>query len=465
MGKRDRENDGLTKVESIKWVEVLMGIETPNHFGEHEIKRALKKTGRQFNNNGPFHRVVRQFIEALGDTVTTKMINGKCSYSIPDLDRAMKQLGYVKKERTFDVYSLPQRALGEIPKMPKVEILAERIKPFCTKNGSILQNVIDLVSIFVKYERKELDGSLIKRELVNLGNNTNSVSSRMGTIKQIFSLLGYSFEIKKVYHTGTWCLYSDDPLAIFLRLQEIYKFLVGRSPKSREQFISSEKLEEKVEKPAATVRVPRTKKEVDALFKETSTMPAQRNLTRVEDTEAKWKKWLILSACKERRSQRVNLDNILNWIKTKRCVVIEKEQAETYCRELAFDLKGYFQMVPNNGVILNEGKKDLLERYNPKKLKESFFIKLRLTPEELTNNFMALEFSVDEAFDKGYIYEVTANYSFASERELVKLLRILNITGKIYSSCDLLERAKQLLHKEESESRTHETTLKSLEEF
>ena len=77
------------KLDSIDWAEVLDALdEKTAGFKESDIKRALRKTGRSFNNNGPFHSTVREFIKRLGDTVETQMVGGEKVYKIKSLEDA-----------------------------------------------------------------------------------------------------------------------------------------------------------------------------------------------------------------------------------------------------------------------------------------------------------------------------------------------------------------------------------------
>lgn len=96
-----KELDKKLKMDSINWIEVL-NLLPKNQFTEFDIKRALKKTGRDFNLNGPFRSLVkREFIEKLGKTIEITVNNkNEKLFLIKDKESALKCLGGLKQEET-----------------------------------------------------------------------------------------------------------------------------------------------------------------------------------------------------------------------------------------------------------------------------------------------------------------------------------------------------------------------------
>ena len=127
---------------------------------------------------------------------------------------------------------------------------------------------------------------------------------------------------------------------------------------------------------------------------------------------------------------------------------------------------GCIKFMPGNYVSYNgEGVKVLFKLYDPKKITETVYIKVRLTPEEMRQTFSDLMFNIDEALEGGkYIYKININRSYQTEIYLKKLLRIIRITGAVYSTNSfMISRVSKILEKEDSDRNMKDNNMIILE--
>ena len=188
-------------------------------------------------------------------------------------------------------------------------------------------------------------------------------------------------------------------------------------------------------------------------------------IDRNETTEIKWKKWLLLEALKNRQGATSSIESLVGWVKTIRYTEIDKNEAIKLFREMQNDT-GCIKFMPGDCVSYSgEGVKVLFKLYDPKKITETVYIKVRLTPEEMRQTFSDLMFNIDEALEGGkYIYKININRSYQTEIYLKKLLRIIRITGAVYSTNSfIISRVSKILEKEDSDRNMKDNNMIILE--
>ena len=444
------------KLDSIDWAEVLDALdEKTAGFKESDIKRALRKTGRSFNNNGPFHSTVREFIKKLGDTVEIQMVGGEKVYKIKSLEDAYIRAGR-KQRKKESVVIIPGPIVEEIKEEKKPEEPEEyKIKDLFKRSYTPLQNTLCIFAIFIKHGVNKLHGNEVKAEYESLGNNWNTYSTLVRPITQeILKRLGYGdLEIKKLYRSSTWELkLSVDILDAYIKLTGIYEKLSGKTPRNLDEFISS--------KTNPVIVVDK--------FKELQKEPKKISpVFREESTQARWEKWLLLVALRSYQGAPTKICHLVNWIRINRHEDISEDRALRHLREIQSDYEGSITFQPGDRVSLKyEAEKILFKQYDSKKLEETIYVKLRLTPEDL-QSFQDLVFKVDESLGEGkYLYEIKVNRSYASELCLKNLIKFIRICGKIYSQNSfMIERVKKILNEEEKIMRTKENSLRIYENF
>ena len=444
------------KLDSIDWAEVLDALnEKTAGFKESDIKRALRKTGRSFNNNGPFHSTVREFIKKLGDTVEIQMVGGEKVYKIKSLEDAYIRAGR-KQRKKESVVIIPGPIVEEIKEEKKPEEPEEyKIKDLFKRSYAPLQNTLCIFAIFIKHGVNKLHGNEVKAEYESLGNSWSTYITFVRPITQeILRRLGYGdLEIKKTYKSSTWELkLSVDILDAYIKLTGIYEKLSGKTPRNLDEFISS--------KTNPVIVVDK--------FKELQKELKKRGpVFREESIQARWEKWLLLVALKSYQNAPTKICNLVDWVKINRHEDIPENRALRHLREIQSDYKGSITFQPGDRVSLKyEAEKILFKQYDPKKLEETIYVKLRLIPEDL-QSFQDLVFKVDESLGEGkYLYEIKVNRSYASELCLKNLMKFIRICGKIYSQNSfMLERVKKILNEEEKTMRTKETSLRIYENF
>lgn len=454
-----KEINKKLKLDSIDWAEVLDALdEKTTGFKESDIKYALKKTGRNFNNNGPFHSTVREFIKKLGDTVEIQLVGGEKVYKVKSLKDAYIRAG--RKQRNI-VKSKPVVISVPIVKEEKKpeETEENKIKDLFKRSYSHLQNTLCVLAVFIKHGKNKISGHDFRNDYeILLGNNWNTLmSSGKPMIMEILRRLEYgSLEItKKNTIDSFWELkLSVEILDAYIKLQEIYKKLSGEEPKNLDDYISS-------------VTTPKEEPKEDKfkiLKKELETTPVLRE----ESSIIKWEKWLLLEALRSYECKPTKISHLVDWIKTNRHEDISENQALRHLRDLQSDYEGSITFQPGDRVSLDyEAGKSICKLYDPKKLEETIYVKLRLTPEDV-QNFQDLVFKVDEAIGEGkYLYEIKVNRSYGSELCLKDLMKFIRITsGKIYSNNSfMIERVKKILEYEEEKDKTKKVNLKILERF
>ena len=462
--KKDWNNK--LKLDNIDWAEVIEALETTTGFKEADIKKAFKKTGRSFNNNGPFHTTVRRFIGALKGCVKTEMINGEKVYTIISVDNALNLVGHKKGEsKPVEELGPKQRSagLGKVmfPKMIEEEQKSEedKIKDLFNRSYSRLSETICLLSIYLKHETKELSGEIIQAELTELGVNWKTyMTLGRPASQEILNRLGYfTFIIKKIYKGSIWKLEGEmGVLDAFIKLEEIYEKLSGEKHKSLDDFISSDK-----------AVVPVKKEKSAALQKFEELVEESKKTTRHESEEIRWKKWLLLEALRQRQGATSKISSLISWIKSARHENIEERDALKLYRELQEDYRQYISFHPGDCVSISLDGKIVYKHYDPRGIKETVYIKLKLGPEEAKMFFPDLEFKVDEAIGEGkYLYEVTLDRSYTTEVCLKKLIQFMRIQGKLYSTESfMINRAIKSLDIDESLMRQRDNEIKILENF
>ena len=444
------------KLDSIDWAEVLDALdEKTSGFKESDIKRALRKTGRSFNNNGPFHSTVREFIKKLGDTVEIQMVGGEKVYKVKSLEDAYIRAGR-KQRKKEPVVIIPGPIVEEIKEEKKPEEPEEnKIKDLFKRSYAPLQNTLSLFAIFIKHGVNKLHGDEVRAEYESLGNSWSTYISFVRPITQeILRKLGYGdLEIKKLYKSSTWELkLSIDILDAYIKLTGIYEKLSGKTPRNLDEFISSK------EKPVIVV---------DKLKELQKELKKRSHVFREESIQARWEKWLLLVALRSYNGSPTKVSHIVDWVKINRHEDISENLAIRHLRELQSDYEGFITFQPGDKVSLKYGaEKIICKQYDPKKLEETIYVKLRLTPEDL-QNFQDLVFKVDESLGEGkYLYEIKINRSYNSELCLKNLMKFIRICGKIYSQNSfMIERVKKILNEEEKTMRSKENNLRIYENF
>jgi hypothetical protein len=451
--KKDLNNK--LKLDSIDWAEVVEALDSKEDFRDCDIKRALKKTGRSFNNNGPFHTTVRNFIKSLGDNVKTEMVNGEKVYTILQVPTKP-----CRKKESVVVYGPTVTATQE-----KEEIVAtvsdeDKIKDLFNRSYKTLSDTIKLLAVFIKYEKKILSSEIIRSEFGILGiNYTSFLHIGRPVAKEIFKRLDlFTFGIKRYGIKGSdWVLSGEgEVLEVFIKLQDIYKNLSGDEPENLDDYISSSKTEKKKEVNLKEIFKPK---------------PKSINISREDEPiEIRWKKWLLLEALKSRQGASSSIESLVSWIKSTRHTKIDKNEATKLFRELQGDLNpGDIKFLPGDCVFWNDDKliKPLFKFYDPRKIVEKVYVKIRMTPEEIRSNFPGLDFDIDEALDGGkYVYRMVLNRSYRTEIYLKKILRIVRISGAIYSTGSfMISRVSKILEMEDTERNMRENRLMILEEI
>lgn len=441
------------KLDNIDWAEVLDALdEKTTGFKESDVKRAFRKTGRRFNNNGPFHSTVREFIKKLGDTVEIKMVGGEKVYKVKSLEDAYIRAGR-KQRKKESVVIIPGPIVKEEQKPEEPE--ENKIKDLFKRSYTTLQNTLFILAIFIKHGVNKLHGNEVRAEYESLGGSWSTYTSLVRPITQeILRKLGYGdLEIKKLYKDSTWELkLSVDILDAYIKLTGIYEKLSGKNPINLDEFISSKK------KPVIVVDK----------FKELQKELKKRGpIFREESIQVRWEKWLLLVALRSYQGSSTKVSHLVDWIKINRYEDIPENLAIRHLRELQYDCEGSITFQPGDRVSLNhEAEKIICKHYDPKKLEETIYVKLRLTPEDL-QNFQDLVFKVDESLGEGkYLYEIKVNRSYSSELCLKNLMKFIRICGKIYSQNSfMLERVKKILNEEEKTMRSKENNLRIYENF
>lgn len=468
--KKDWNNK--LKLDNIDWAEVIEALETTTGFKEADIKKAFKKTGRSFNNNGPFHTTVRRFIEALRGCVKTEMINGEKVYTITSVEDALNLVSHKKKvSKPVEELGPKQRSAGlgtalglasaaELPKTIETEKPEEdKIKDLFNRSYTRLSETICLLAIYLKHETKELSGEIMQAELTELGVNWGTYM-KLGrpASQEILNRLGYfTFTIKKIYKGSIWKLEGEmEVLNAFIKLEEIYEKLSGGKHKSLDDFVSSDK-----------AAVPVKKEKPAALQKFEELVEESKKTTRPENEEIRWKKWLLLEALRHRQGATSKISSLVSWIKSARHEDIEERDALKLYRELQEDYRQYISFHPGDCVSISLDGKIVYKHYDPRGIKETVYIKLKLGPEETKMFFPDLEFKVDEAIGEGkYLYEVTLDRSYKTEVCLKKLIQFMRIQGKLYSTESfMIKRAIKSLDIDESLMRQRDNEIKILENF
>ena len=444
----------MLKLDSINWAEVVEALESKEDFRDCDIKRALKRTGRSFNNNGPFHTTVRNFIKYLGNNVKIKMVNGEKIYTII-------QVPSVKKRPVCQQSGLEPAVIAS-KSVVKEEVVKQKdedkIKDLFNRSYSNLSNAIKLLAIFIKYETKKISSEIVRNEFETLGvNYTSFLHVGRPISKIIFERLEFfTFDIKRYGIKGSdWILLGDcEVLEAFMKLQEIYKNLTGVEHENLDDYISTKKL---VVQPK-----PKTWEDVKRAVKQ------KQQTLRIdgdETTENRWKKWLLLEALKNRQGASSSIDYLIGWVRSVRYTEINKNEAIKLFREMQND-SGCIKFTPGDSVSYSrEEIKVLFKFYDPRKITENVYVKVRMTPEEMGKTFSGIVFNIDEALEGGkYIYKIRIDRSYQTEIYLKKLLRIIQISGAIYSTDSfMISRVSKILEKEDSERNVKEQNILILE--
>ena len=456
----EKELDKKLKLDSINWVEVIKGLGGKTTFKDHDIKRALRKTGRSFNNNGPFHTTVRSFIEALGNTVSSTLSSGQVVYTITSTEDAIKAVDRKRKTTKTGLKKTQviEKVTLENPK-PISPIVSDedKIRGFFKKSYSRLEQAIYLLAVFVKHGEKEIPSKTIRAELTDLGiNYTTIITSSKSTISDIYKTLGFNeLHLGKSGTEYVWELKgTGDLLDEYTRLCDSYEKLTGNKFKNLDNYIISKTSKEETK---------RKYEVIEKLFEKKT--PREPRIER--DPEIMWKKWLLILSSRNFFGESKSIDNLISWIKTDRHYIIDKEESKKLYRELMEDSEKELCFHPSDCVSMTDKAwKKLSKFYSPTKFKETIFVKLPFSLEIASKSFNDLKIKLDDTTTSGmYLYSIEIDRSIKCEFALKKLLRLIQISGKIYSTESwMVKRVMEIISEEDSNKKSKETILLKLEE-
>lgn len=461
-----KELNKKLKLDSINWVDVINGLEGKLSFKDHDIKRALKKTGRSFNNNGPFHTVVREFISSLGEVVKTEIVSGEAIYTITSTEAALKAVGYKEKEKEREEFILPfdrvftpkkveekEEKKNEIPDHEKIKVLFKR-------SYLSLEHAICLLAIFMKYEKTELSSRVITTEMteeLKIKYNTFMARSKPVVIST-YKCLGFNLVLKKNGLDTIWKLedLNKGLLDIYTNLCEIYEKVSGKKPKNLDNYITTKASTEETKRRYEDLKEKETQKKEKVSFE-----------PRAEkDPEVLWKKWLLISSSRNSFGASRSISNLISWIRTERHYTIEEGEARRLYRELMEDSGRELNLSSDYITCTEDAWKILSKFYSPKKnFRETILVKLPLPLEKVSNIFQNLKFKLEETTISGeYLYTVEMDRRFSCEISLKKLLRFIQMTGKIYENNSwMVKRAQDIISKEDSDEKSKNIIFLGLE--
>lgn len=330
-----------------------------------------------------------------------------------------------------------------------------KIKDLFNRSYSRLDEAIKLLAIFIKYKTNKLSCRIIKDEFKSLGINYDTYMKLGRTATdEIFKRLGlFEVKIKRQGPKGAeWTLEGDaDSRESFTKLKQIYKELTGKEPNNLDDFISSEKIETK-----SWEEVKSEKKKMKKIL----------GISREESDNRKWQKWLLLEALRERRGANSSIESLIGWIKTTRYTEINKDNAIRLFREMQED-SGCIKFAPGNCISWkSDAVNTLFKFYDPRKITENVFIKVRLTPDEMRTLFPGLSFNIDENLGEGkYIYRIVIDRSYQTEIYLRKLLELIKISGSVYTKSFMISRVSKIIEKENADKTTRDNNIIILEKF
>lgn len=471
-----KELNKKLKVDQINWVDVIKGLEGKTTFNSHDIKRALKTTGRSFNNNGPFHSVVKEFITALGKTVKSTLSSGEVFYTITSTEDALKAVdrrSNIKKLKPGMV-GIGASALSAIGgamciKNHKPETSTaptpttsdeDKIRDLFKRSYTTLQHYMCLLAVLIKHGETKLSGDIIKTELSDLGINwTTFKHESKPVISEISKRLGFNtLVVEKVGpRPGIWKLEgTKDLLDEYTRLCDIYEKLSGKKPENLDDYIVTKASKAEVERKYEIL------KEIEELKKRTPHNPRTE-----KNQEIIWKKWLLISSSKNCLGASRSVASHITWIKSQRHFEIDVEEAKNLYREMMEDTERELTLSPQDYVSMTETAwKSLSKHYSPRNIKETILIKLPISPEGVSNFFQGLKFKLDETTVSGmYLYTVDIDRSVSCEIALKKLLRFIQISGKLYTENSwMVNRVMNIISKEDSDERAKNVLLLGIEE-
>lgn len=442
------------RIDSINWVEVFSSL-PKNQFTEFDIKRALKKTGRDFNLNGPFRSLVREFISKLGKNVEVTVDKNEKKFLIKDRDSALKCLGWVRREETRREIEIKKKSLTDLleiqdccPKETKKDNEIEKC------SASRIKEAIILSAIFSKADKKELPVSFIKKEVTEKFNyNWNTFRKEGFTKKSIIAIL----DKVGVEYIPVWGKHqiSGKVLDGYEKLKSVYEKITGAKFNCDNYILGDGEPEKPQQKDAPKIEV-KVETSEDTLIK-----------MREDTSDIKWTKYLIIQSLLFRNGGATKLSNLLDWIKTTRNESISLGLARELILEMNYDSeRQIFKFYPGDMVSLNLQFKDqLISYYNPEKIEEIIYVKLFTDEDKTRELFPNLNVALEETTVGGeFIYKVTANYSYKAEIDLKSLLGLVEIKGKLYSQGEpLLTRIQGIKMKEELEIKKSRELLLSLE--
>lgn len=465
------------KLDSISWVKVIEGLEGKTTFNSHDIKRALRKTGRSFNNNGPFHAVVKNFIAALGNTVTSTMSDGEIIYKISSTEDAIKAvdkrktinktrkvgigicaatvggasmgIGYIKSHKPKTTVETTTKTISD----------EDKIKGLFKRSYAALEHALYLLAVYVKHGETKLCGQIIKTELTDLGVNYNTfITSTKPILLKVFENLDFNpLVIRKYYKTSEWKLEGPkDLLDEYTHLCEVYEKLTGKKFKNLDDYITTSTSKSEVEKRFEIL------KEIEENRKKTPRVPRTE-----KNPETMWKKWLLVLASKNALGASRSISSLVSWVRTDRHYEIDEEEAKKLYRELMEDSENELRYQLSEHISMSEKAWKILSKfYSPTQFKEKIFIKLFLSPEVVSTAFTGLNFKLDDTTTSGmYLYTVELNRSLTCELALKKLLRFIRISGKIYTDNSwMVKRVSDIISKEDSNEKSKNIPLLAIEE-
>lgn len=447
------------RLDSIEWSEVVLGLEGKKTFSNRDIKRALRKTGRSFNNNGPFYAVVRDFIKALGKTVTSKLEEGEMTYTITSTEDALSAVGLKQKTKPTESRRpcFLQKKVETINKeTPEITITPDedKIKDLFKRSYTTLDYSICLLAVYVKHSEKTLSGNIIKTELKDLGILFQTFLAYKPMVLEIYKRLGFdTISITKNCNGSTWKLEgTGDILDEYTRLCDIYKKLTGREFRNLDDYITTKTSKAEVEK------------RYELMMEEQKKTP--REPRSEKDQEIMWKKWLLISSSKNALGASRSVSSLLSWIESDRHYKIDEEDAKKLYRELMEDTELGLRLSADYVTMSTETFDRIKKFYSPTKIKETILVKLPLSPEAASNSFQGLAFKLDETTTSGmYLYTIEINRGVQCEIALKKLLRFIQVSGKLYTENSwMVKRVMEIIASEDSKEKAKNVLLLRLEE-
>ena len=470
------------KLSQIDWVKVINGLDGKTEFTKFDVQKALKKIGMDLSMNRLFRETLKQFIEALGNTVSFKEdFSGDELYIITSTKDAIKAVSEKPKLTKEAKKTENGDSLSDTEKVREL---------YNSKNKKDFSFSIYILAVFVKHSTKQLLSNEIREEFLGLGLKKGVFTQmNINLIHEIYKRLDFDTLVKKKINNPWYWEFQgeNDLLDEYIRLCKVWHELSGEEFRNLDDYIMGKKAETKTTTTIDFVQVDGSVTEdVEGVTTSASTItptpsksyeefsePKRRKwlFTEEEDLENIWRKWLIISAVKH-LGNRSNLKSILSWIETDRHYHIDEEAARKYCCELMIDSEYNFNYHHQTNIVTINSLawKKLSKKYDPHQFSERFLIKLPISIEETSLAYMdKFKYILDEKTTSGkYLYIIEADRSFSCEVALKDLMRLLrNVSGVLYTDSSksfILNRILNIIQKEDQELRSKNSLLFSMED-